>query len=84
MGGGGDNRPHEDSGSQLLRGSLTPKTQEGSEMEHYWKDGWYFQGLNTGGVRIFHIEPGDNPQIADQDIEIDAESWGEIVLAMTP
>ncbi len=53
-------------------------------MEHYWKDGWYFQRLNTGGVRIFHIEPGDNPQIADQDIEIDAESWGEIVLAMTP
>ncbi len=51
-------------------------------MAYHWNDGWYFERLDNGNVRIFHIEPGDALGIADADIEIDPESWNSIVAEM--
>ncbi|MDO9333788.1 MAG: hypothetical protein Q7T57_04625 [Dehalococcoidales bacterium] len=51
------------------------------KMAFHWKDGWYFERLENGAVRIFHIPPGE--KIADTDIEIDANSWASIVASVT-
>lgn len=60
-------------------------------MAFHWKDGWYFERIEQddrhpkdGTVRIYHIEPGTRPEIADVDIEIDPASWASIVASVTP
>lgn len=50
-------------------------------MAFHWKDGWYFERLNDGGVRIFHLPVGE--QIADENIEIDADSWASIISSVS-
>ncbi|MDO9333540.1 MAG: hypothetical protein Q7T57_03335, partial [Dehalococcoidales bacterium] len=51
------------------------------KMAFHWKDGWYFERLEDGVVRIFHIPLGE--KVADKDIEIDANSWASIVASVT-
>jgi hypothetical protein len=51
------------------------------KMAFHWKDGWYFERLENGAVRIFHNPTCEKP--ADTDIEIDADSWASIVASVT-
>ena len=45
-------------------------------MAFHWKDNWFFERIEDGVVRIYHL---DEHGIADEDIEIDADSWASIV-----
>ena len=58
-------------------------SEEAGRMAYHWKDGWHFEKLENGSVRIYHIEPGVKPEIADEDIEIDAASWHDLVEAVS-
>lgn len=49
-------------------------------MAFHWKDNWYFERRENGGVRIYHL---DERGIADEDIEIDADSWASIVASVS-
>lgn len=49
-------------------------------MAFHWKDNWYFERRDNGVVRIYHLgERG----IADEDIEIDADSWASIMASVS-
>ena len=54
-------------------------------MAYHYRDGWYFERVpdTDGVVRIYHIEPGKKPEIADEDFEIDPDSWASIVASVS-
>jgi len=49
-------------------------------MAFHWKDNWYFERRDDGTVRIYHL---DDHGIADEDIEIDADSWASIIASVS-
>lgn len=49
-------------------------------MAFHWKDNWYFERLEQGVVRIYHL---DDHGIADEDIEIDPDSWASIIASVS-
>lgn len=49
-------------------------------MAFHWKDNWFFERREDGAVRIYHL---DEHGIADEDIEIDADSWASIVASVS-
>lgn len=49
-------------------------------MAFHWKDNWYFERRDDGVVRIYHL---DDHGIADEDIEIDADSWASIIASVS-
>lgn len=52
-------------------------------MAFHYRDGWYFERLEDGSVRITHPDgPGVNSE--PEEFDIDPDSWASIVAAVTP
>jgi len=49
-------------------------------MAFHWKDGWYFERILNGQVRIYHL---DGFGLMDRGIAIDADSWASIVASVS-
>lgn len=55
-------------------------------MAFHWKDGWYFERLDTeGNVRIYHEEKGqtEEPKECDVVLDIDPDSWASIIASVS-
>lgn len=48
----------------------------------HYKDGWYFERLEDGSVKITH--PATGYRNVREGIEIDPASWASIVASVTP
>lgn len=45
-------------------------------MAFHYKDGWYFERIKDGDVRIYHL---DASNLMDKGFVVDAGSWASIV-----
>lgn len=56
-------------------------------MAFHWKDNWYFERLDDGGVRIYHedLEADQENDIVEYDVclDIDADSWASIIASVS-
>ncbi len=56
-------------------------------MAFHWKDGWYFERLDDGSVRIRHEDPATKAEGAyvenDVCIDIPIDSWASIVASVS-
>jgi len=56
-------------------------------MAFHWKDGWYFERLEDGSVRIYHedLEADQEKEMVEYDvvIDIDPDSWASIVASVS-
>lgn len=56
-------------------------------MAFHWKDGWYFERLKDGSVRIYHedLAAKGEGEFAEYDtcIDIDPDSWASITASVS-
>ncbi len=61
-------------------------------MAFHYKDGWYFERLDDGGVRIYHVEQsvltrspvlGLECEEYDMVLDIDSDSWASVVASVS-
>lgn len=49
-------------------------------MTFHYKDGWYFERIKDGDVRIYHL---DAKGLMDKGFVVDASSWVSIVASVS-
>lgn len=56
-------------------------------MAFHWKDGWYFERLANGSVRIYHeekyVDPDSGVREYDVCLDIDSDSWASILASVS-
>ena len=56
-------------------------------MAFHWKDEWYFERWDNGGVRIYHqdLEADQEDEMVEYDVclDIDVDSWCSIMASVS-